>query len=224
MTHVMVVGEGQTEETFVGSVLAPVLGEREVFLFPRLIPTSKHGRGGALSGGRVVPYLVKTLNERADTFVTTFFDLYGLPSDFPGAEPSRAVPDPLQRAAAVERGLEEAVLAQVGCRPERFIAHVQPYEFEALLFSDTERLVSREPSWRKFAGPLRHARESALSPEHINDGPDTHPSKRLAALRPAYQKTLDGPAVLEAIGLDRIRQECHHFGAWLSRMEALRPF
>lgn len=223
MTHVVVVGEGQTEETFVGSVLAPVLGEREVFLFPRLIPTSKHGRGGALSGGRVVPYLAKTLRERADTFVTTFFDLYALPSDFPGVEPGRTVPDPLQRTAVVERELERAVLSQVECRPERFIAHIQPYEFEALLFSDTERLVGRDPGWRAFAGPLRQARESAASPEHINDGPDTHPSKRLAVLRPAYQKTLDGPAVLEAIGLDRIRHECRHFGAWLSRVEALRP-
>ena len=30
-----------------------------------------------------------------------------------------------------------------------------------------------------------------------------------------------GPAVAARIGLDRIRAECRHFAAWLSRLESL---
>lgn len=32
-----------------------------------------------------------------------------------------------------------------------------------------------------------------------------------------------GVRLATCIGLDRIRSECHHFGAWLSRMESLQP-
>jgi hypothetical protein len=52
---------------------------------------------------------------------------------------------------------------------------------------------------------------------------DTHPSALLRGLRPRYEKVLHGVALIERIGLDRIRAECMHFGAWLSRLEALPP-
>jgi hypothetical protein len=86
---VIVVGEGQTEETFVRDVLAPQLTDRAINLHPRLIDTSQRGRGGALSRDRVIRFLRNTLRERAGTYVTTFFDLYGLRPDFPGVDAAR---------------------------------------------------------------------------------------------------------------------------------------
>ena len=222
MTEVVVVCEGQTEEVFVKEILAPALAPRYVFVQPRLIATSRHSRGGSLNGQRVLRFLQNTLRERSDTYVTTFFDLYALPSDFPGWSEAAVQADPVERATAVEAGFHAAVVQKVGCRPKRFLPHIQPYEFESLLFFETERFVKAEPKWKVFTGRLEAVRRSARSPEHINDGADTHPSARLQyLLRPRYNKVRHGVAVAARIGIDRIRAECSHFGSWLARVEVL---
>ena len=223
MTETIIVCEGPTEEAFVNKVLGPALAIQDIFVQPRLIATSRHAKGGALSGQRVLRFLRNTLRERQDTYVTTFFDLHALPSDFPGQSDAIARTDPIDRATAIEFGFHGAVLQEVGCRPDRFLPHIQPYEFEALLFSDIARFAEAEPLWKGLVGQLEAVRKSTSSPEHINDGPDTHPSARLRYLRPPYKKVSHGQAVSSRIGLDRIRAECRHFHKWLVRVEALPP-
>jgi hypothetical protein len=218
---VIVVAEGLTEETFVRDVLAPLFGAHEIFLDARPIATSKRGRGGALSRDRVLSFLRKTLRERADTYVTTFFDLYGLRPDFPGLA-NASGGDPIARCAAIETAFENVIAAESGCRRDRFFAHIQPYEFEALLFSDVSRFAEVEAGWSRFVPALQKARDETKSPEHINDGPNTHPSARLEQLRePSYHKPLHGSRLAERIGIDRMRSECSHFDGWLTRIEAL---
>lgn len=56
MIDVIVVGEGQTEETFTRDVLAPMFAARGISLQPRLIATSKEAVGGALTRNRVLHY------------------------------------------------------------------------------------------------------------------------------------------------------------------------
>ena len=154
--------------------------------------------------------------------MTTFFDLYGLPADFPGRTQRAASMNPQERATTVEAELHAAVIREVKCRPDRFLPHIQPYEFESLLFSDPSRFASVEPEWQPFVGELQKARQSVDTPEHVNDGPDTHPSARLESLlRPRYNKVRHGAAVSAEIGIDRIRAACRHFDRWLARMEAL---
>ena len=221
MTTLVLVGEGPTERAFAVTVLGQALAARGVFLQPRLIPTSRSAKGGALSFLRILRFLRNTLRERQDTFVTTFFDLHGLPTDFPGGREAVPLPDPLEQATAIERRLHAAVIDEAGCRPERFLPHIQPYEFEALLFSDVARFTETEPEWAPHVKELEAARSSVSSPEHINDGQTTHPSARLMALLPRYKKTRDGVLVASRIGLSRMRTECHHFGEWLDRLEAL---
>ncbi len=224
VTDVIIVGEGQTEETFFRDVLAPVLAAESVFLGPRLVPTSPGRRGGALSYPRVLRYLRNTLRQRGDTYVTTFFDLYRLDDAFPGFSESAALQDPLARAALIETRLSEAVIREANCREDRFFAHVQPYEFEALLFTDVVKLVDIEPNWGPFAAQLSAVRAQAESPEHINDGQNTHPSERLRQiLQPGYQKTLHGPLAALHIGLTRISEECQHFAQWLGKLRSLKP-
>ena len=224
MTDVIVVCEGQTEEAFVRRVLYPGLSPRSVFVQPRLIATSRQARGGALNPQRVLLYLRKTLRERRDTYVTTFFDLYGLPADFPGQPGTAVQGDPLARATEIEVRFHEAIVQHTGCRPERFLPHVQPYEFESLLFSDPTAFAAAEPEWQAFAGELAVARQAVMSPEHINDGPDTHPSARLQRLaRPRYQKVTHGTVISARIGILRMRAECRHFNEWLERLEHLSP-
>lgn len=224
MTDVIVAGEGPTEEVFVKETLGPALASQNVFVQPRLIATSKYSKGGSLKHQRVLRFLRNTLRERQDTYVTTFFDLYALPTDFPGLSGAAALSDPLDKAAAVEAGLRVAVIQEVGCRPERFLPHIQPYEFESLLFSDIKRFAETEPEWTRFIGQLETVRRAARSPEHINDDPNTHPSARLARLlRPRYAKLRHGTAVSARIGLSRLRAECGHFNQWLERLENLQP-
>lgn len=223
MIELIVVGEGVAEETFLRDVLGPALAQQEIFVQPRLIPTSKHGRGGALSRDRVLRYLRNTLRERANVYVSTFFDLYGLDTDFPGWSEAQSIADPLAQAKTIEDRFRDAVAASAQCRPDRFLPHIQPHEFEALLFSDIDRLVAADPDWSTAADRLKSIRAEVLSPEHIDDGPRTHPSARLAEmLRPRFRKVLHGPRIAAGIGLQRIREECQHFAAWLDAIERLR--
>lgn len=224
MTDVIVVCEGQTEEAFVRRVLYPGLSPRNVFVQPRLIATSRQAKGGALNPQRVLRHLRNTLRERPDTYVTTLFDLYGLPANFPGQPATATQGDPVARATEIEAGFHETVVRHTGCRPERFLPHVQPYEFESLLLSDPAAFAVAEPEWQAFAGELATVRQAAISPEHINDGPDTHPSARLQRLvRPRYQKVTHGTIISARIGLHRMRAECRHFDQWLGRLEQLSP-
>lgn len=224
MKKVIVVCEGQTEEAFVKELLYHELLQRGVFIEPRLISTSPVAKGGALSGQRVLRYLRNTLRERQNIYVTTFFDLYSLPEDFPGRADARASADPLDHATEIETEFHAAVIREAECPPERFLPHIQPYEFEALLFSDTTGFARAEPEWRAFEGKLAAARQDARSPEHINDGTNTHPSARLRnLLRPGYRKVTHGVGVSAEIGIDRMRSECRHFDRWLARIENLAP-
>ena len=224
MKEIVVVCEGQTEEVFVTEVLAPALWDGYVFLYPRLIATSRHSKGGPLKGQRVLRFVRNTLRERRNTYVTTFFDLYALPPDFPGRDAATARMDSVDQAAAVEAEFHAAVVDEAGCRPERFLPHIQPYEFEGLLFSDVTQFAAVEPAWQRYVAQLEVTRQSVPSPEHINDGPATHPSARLRnLLRPRYNKVRHGRAVSGRIGIDRMRAECTHFDRWLARVEALPP-
>ena len=222
MIEITVACEGRTEEAFLEKVLYRPLLERSVLIRPRLITTSRGHVGGALTRQRVLRALRAMLRERENVYVTTFFDLYALPSDFPGRVEHVSHPDPLARATAIEAEFHKTVVQKVRCRPDRFFPHIQPYEFEALLFSDVERIAGIMPEWINFLEPLWKARSGAQSPEHINEGPNTHPSARMKAL-PGYNKVVHGIAIARQTGLDRIRSECRHFGAWLNRIENLHP-
>ncbi|MEA5419667.1 DUF4276 family protein [Spirulina sp. CCNP1310] len=61
------------------------------------------------------------------------------------------------------------------------------------------------------------------TPELINDGLQTAPSKRIIAQFPDYGKAKStfGPQLAEKIGLQVIRSTCPHFNQWLSKLECL---
>jgi hypothetical protein len=221
LVRVNVVVEGQSEETFVRDVLAPALGAREVFMYPRRVLTARrrgiHHRGGLLSFERASRDIRQWLAQEPDAFVTTMFDLYALPEDFPSWAEARQRTDVYDRVAV----LEQAMTLSIGNR--LFIPFIQVHEFEALLFSDvdtTDLLLSTGDPSR--AEELRKVRASFDWPEHIDDGRETAPSKRLRALYPRYDKVAFGPLIAEQIGLSTLRQECRHFGEWVSRLEHLR--
>lgn len=201
MTRICVVCEGQTEETFVRDVLAPSLWGCDLTLTPRMISTSPGHKGGG----------------------------YGLDSGFPSFDLSLQRPGLSPRLDILKKALHADIIAAAGCRPERFIPYIQPYEFEALLFSDVSTLTLVESSWQKdekASDNLLAVRAAAQSPEHINDRPETKPAAHLARelKNPSYHKRRHGPIIAQKIGLAKIESECAFFASWVAEMRGVSVF
>jgi len=90
-------------------------------------------------------------------------------------------------------------------------AHHKGARLAPSVFKDDETVVSEIA-----AIASKHA-----TPEDIDDGPDTAPSKRVKRAFPRYQKTVHGIEALKSIGVDRIREACPHFASWLGALEAI---
>lgn len=223
MRRVCVVCEGQTEEEFILRVLAPAMYGIGLNLVPEMIATAPGHKGGALSYDRVKRHLRNTLRQHSAPVVTTLFDLYRLDAGFPSFPAALAQADLPRRLQVLKQAWRDDVAAESGCQPARFIPYIQPYEFEALLFSDVPTLIKAESAWRSASAALTAARAAAASPEHINDRPDNKPAAHLERqLRnPSYRKRLHGPALAQKIGLTKMESECGFFAAWLTEIRAL---
>ena len=223
MKRICVVCEGQTEETFVRDVLAPAFLGWNLILTAETISTSVGHKGGALNYDRVKHHLRNTLRQKSAPIVTTLFDLYGLDSGFPSFEISKQQPNLQARLDVLKKALHADIIAEAGCRPERFIPYIQPYEFEALLFSDIPTLTLVESNWQKAGDHLVAVRAAAQSPEYINDRPETKPAAHLARelKNPGYHKRRHGPIVAQKIGLAKIESECAFFASWVAQIREL---
>jgi hypothetical protein len=203
--------EGETEETFARDVLGDHLSARKIF------PAARSS-GGWRSYEAFQRELARWTREdrRPEAWFTTMVDLYALPEDFPGKAESAGL-QPRERVRFLEQRWAD------NFRHPRFIPYLQLHEFEALLLAGPakagELFDGRENAVRR----LVELRAKFRSPEEINDGKETAPSKRIAALLPAYAKTkrVIGPLWAKRIGLAALRVQCAHFGAWLDKLEAL---
>jgi hypothetical protein len=219
---VFIVCEGQTEETFISTVVAPHFYPLGINLVAQLIETSPGHKGGALSYERVRKHLRNVLRRGSEPVVTTLFDLYKLDTGFPGFDESREKPLE-ERLEVLTRAFHEDIVGFVGCRPSRFLPYFQPYEFEALLFSDVARLIELEVGWAGAIEDLKKVRDAAVSPEHINDGPNTKPAAHLqrCLVNPKFRKALHGPLAAEQITLEKIERECPFFAGWILQLRGV---
>ncbi|MDO9212975.1 MAG: DUF4276 family protein [Methylococcales bacterium] len=219
-----VVCEGQTEETFIRDVIAPILANQQIYLTARLIPTSKNNKGGALTYERVKRFIINSLKED-DVFITTFFDLYALDNTFPNFSASKQQTDIYKKVASFEQAFKDDIVKENSSFAPHFFPYIQPYEFEGLLFTDIAKLTEIETTWATATNNLQVMRDNAETPEHINNGYETKPSARLekCLTNPKYRKTLHGTLAIEAIGIDKLLAECRHFAEWYNQLLALPP-
>lgn len=226
MKRVCVVCEGQTEEEFILNVLAPAFYSSGLNLIPEMIETSPGHKGGALNYDRVKRHLRNTLRQNSAPIVTTLFDLYRLDTTFPGFATSVVQNDLEKRLNTLKQAMHADIVAEAGCSPDRFIPFIQPYEFEALLFSDVPTLISIEQTWESAIVALTAARNAVVSPEHINDHPETKPTAHLerALKHPSYRKRRHGPIAAQKIGLSKIEAECAFFAGWIAQLRALTGY
>jgi hypothetical protein len=216
----LVLVEGQTEERFVKDVLAPYFWDRNMYLTPTLLVTRRvkagpNFKGGVTSFARIENDLRRLLVGAGDAVVTTILDYYGLPTDFPGYN--------TRPPGAAKRRVDhlEAALREHLGRPPDFVPFLALHEFEAWLFADASTLpqvmaASGSPS-RKF----EEVCSTVDSPEEINDRPEFTPARRIQTLFPGYRKPIHGPATVGRIGINRIRNTCPHFSAWIDRLEEI---
>lgn len=220
--EVVVIAEGQTEERFIKHLVAPALRPLNIFVKPQLLNTSQDARGGAVSFERLKFNARNTLRQNPHVVLTTFLDLYGLDTSFPGFDEAKNKSDLGSRVSHLNTALTREIVSYVGCRPERFIAHIQPHEFEGLLFSDPAALAQTEPEWQRSLPKLKEVRAAFETPEHINNSYETKPSRRLEQLlKPVYKKTRHGPLAAEHVGLATMERECPHFCGWMKSLRSL---
>lgn len=220
---VKIVVEGQTEEMFVGDVLAPHLHHHHIHTTTFVVKT-KQDRGtghtlakGGGSWGRWRKTIRNSLNDRRRTLrVTTLFDLYGLPKDFPDLAACETERDTRRRAEL----LEKAMADDIGDR--RFLPYIQRHEFEALVLAGLPRLreyLGDDAARRGLDALQREIGDT--SPEDVNDGKETAPSKRILTHIRTYQKIIHGVIVTSDVGVEGLKKSCPRFGAWVTRLETL---
>ncbi len=225
MPRLYLFAEGLTELTFADTVLKPHLASAGVYLHPPVLiaHAKKKGRVHRGGGRRYEPMkndILRFLAQEkgADVFFTTMIDLYGIHDELPGlaeAEKLRHMPD--KRVEA----LEQAFAKDIG--DDRFVPYIQLHEYEAYLFSDPAWFGYFYDRHEKQIAALEAIADGYSTPELIDDGEHSAPSKRIIAELPDYKdaKSAVGPQVAELIGLNVIRGKCPHFAAWLAQLEKL---
>ena len=137
MKRVLISVEGQTEETFVREVIARRFWELQIELTPVIIATKRMKQGKKFKGGLTtydharndIKLLLQDTNALA---VTTMYDLYHLPHNFPGYS-SCPKGDCYSKTAYLESQFQQDI------GDLRFRPYLQIHEFEAFLFVQPEK-------------------------------------------------------------------------------------
>jgi len=213
--------EGQTEETFVNEVLTPYMFQNASLYFKPVIcqtkqtPQKKY-KGGIVSYLKAKKEIQRLCKEHHNECVTTMLDFYAFPEDAPGMDKVHEIADIYQRVEYIE----SAIFRDIGC--DNFIPNLLLHEFEALLFVKPELLAQYYQKQKGCIDCLVAARKEVATPEHIDLGKKTAPSKRILSAIPEYDKIVAGTAISLDIGMDSIIKECKHFAAWINKLCLLK--
>ena len=202
MIRLAIVVEGPTEEEFV-----------KISLADHLLPMSVHPTPVVLGGYVTKERVAAAMSNSVWNYdrVTSLVDYYGFND----------------KGSATVCELETLIDSRVNEKIQRSwdqstaFAYVQQYEYEGLLFSNVDAFQELIYATPESVETLRSVRARFPTPEHINDNPDTAPSKRIKAAIPRFHKRIEGPLLAAEIGLETIRAECERFDAWLTRLENL---
>ena len=147
-------------------------------------------------------------SSQTDFAVTTLIDFFRLPNDMPNYAESMAITDKTQCVETLENAVDKSI------GDSRFFSYIQLHEFEALLFSSNkgfEFYFSDE-----YANKTATIISSYNNPEDINSSPEGAPSKRLLAIKPDYNKVLEGNLIALEIGINAIIEKCPRFAEWIN--------
>jgi Domain of unknown function (DUF4276) len=210
MKRVYIVVEGQTEQEFVNSLLAPHFGNFGVHIVtPILVRTSKSGRGGSVNYRHLentVNGLLKT-SASSDFIVTTLVDFFRIPYTMPDYAASMAKPTKIDQVESLEQALS------ISINDRRFIPYIQLHEFEALLFSNNKGFDYYFKERQAIA--TKSIVDDYKNPEEINTTPQGAPSKRILLINEDYDKVTEGNLIALEVGINDILKKCPRFKAWV---------
>ena len=223
MKRIFVVTEGQSETNFVKRVLSPYFLEFGKELIPNTVCTKVDKSKGRMYKGGLLHYekarttIEKCLSytKKADTFVTTMFDFYGLPNDTPGMNKIKNCATKYDAVSVIENEM----IVRENLSKAVYFPYIQLHEFEALLFTNLDFLAERY--FEYDIQLLRDCLSEKKNPELINDCKETAPSKRILSCIPDYDKAGVGVAILEKIGVDVLCASCKHFSEWIDCIKRL---
>ena len=228
MIRINVVAEGQSEMYFVKQTLNTYFAGNRI-LDARCVLTSTDRRSnyehrGGLSGYQKAKNdIIRWAKSDQTAYVTTMFDFFQLPDDFPGFAEAMSFTDHEKSVNILEHWLYRDICAALpGITDRRFIPYIQLHEFEALLYTDLTVLKEDylNDKDRKAIDALRNNTQG-IPPEKVNHGIESAPSKRL--LKAIQYKKGSAPSQwLQQITIDRIRAACPHFSSWINTLKSLK--
>lgn len=126
MVRLYVFAEGQAEQTFANTVLAPHLAGRGMYMHKAVLIANAHKkhrtyRGGGRNFRAMQKDIVRFLKQDrgSNVFFTSMIDLYALHPQFPGMEEAeRYRGDPYRRVSMLEESWGEVT------EDSRFIPHI----------------------------------------------------------------------------------------------------
>lgn len=214
--------EGQSEQEFALKVLKPYLLPHDIIVRANLLITNRklHAQGGIIDYQQVKRDLHNMMRSVKETdyeknFFTTMFDLYALPSDFPGYVDCNV--DPYVRVQIIEQALGD----DIHCY--RFIPYIELHEFETLVLCNIPKVSQTYPNAQKQLEELdvNWRKETGGNVELVNSSRETAPSKRLIKAVERhynYDKKLMAVVATKDIGIDALRTQCSHFNQWIDKL------
>jgi len=211
MKRLYIIVEGQTEQEFIKTMIAPYMQQFGInSVTPIIIRTSKTGRGGFVNYQHLKNDAIRLLSSpQQDFIVSMFVDFFRCP-EVPHKERWSIKGTHLEQVAEMEKCIAEDI------NDIRFIPYIQLHEFEALLFASNKGFVTffTDEQKDKTQGII----DSYGNPENINSSPQGAPSKRLLAIKNDYDKVIEGNLIALEVGIQKILEKCPRFNAWISKL------
>lgn len=213
MKRLYIVVEGQTEQEFINTLVAPYLQQYGIYsVTPILIRTSKSGRGGFVNYQHLKNNVERLLNSKKNDFIVSMFvDFFRCP-EVPNKDKWGTKTNHLEQVKEMERCIEEDI------NDVRFIPYIQLHEFEALLFASNIGFTAYFTE--KQQEQTQRIINSYGNPENINSSPQGAPSKRLLAIKEDYNKVLEGNLIAIEVGLSDMLNKCPRFKSWIDKLIA----
>jgi len=211
MKRLYIVVEGQAEQEFVNSLIAPYLHRYNIYdVTPILIHTSKTGRGGFVNYLHLKNDVMKLLHStKSDFIVSTFVDFFRIP-EVPYRERWTSKGTHLEQVLEMEKCISDDI------SDHRFIPYIQLHEFEALLFSSNKGFEAYFTE--SEAIETQKIIEAYNNPEDINSSPEGAPSKRLQSIKADYNKVIEGNLIALEIGINELLAKCPKFKSWITQL------